>query len=171
MFVITMAGFLYAVLRHRVVDVSVFIDRTLVYGGMTALVVGILAAVNSLVEHAALGTNASLLVQVIVPLALGIVLSRVRLYLDRIVEQVFFRRKYLAEKALRRFARTVQAMKTHKICWRLRHRSSMKNWARRAWHFTCARADSMRRQASKVTFLIQKASRLTMQLLRRRAQV
>ncbi len=105
MFVITMAGFLYAVLRHRVVDVSVFIDRTLVYGGMTALVVGILAAVNSLVEHAALGTNASLLVQVIVPLALGIVLSRVRLYLDRIVEQVFFRKKYLAEKALRRFAR------------------------------------------------------------------
>ena len=105
LFVAAMASFLYAVLRHRVVGVSVFIDRTLVYGGMTALVVGILAAVNSLVEHAALGTNASLLLQVIVPLALGIVLSRVRTYLDRIVEQVFFRRKYLAEKALRRFAR------------------------------------------------------------------
>ena len=57
------------------------------------------------VEHAALGTSASLLLQVIVPLALGIVLSRVRLYLDRIVEQVFFRKKYLAEKALRSFAR------------------------------------------------------------------
>ena len=69
------------------------------------LVVGVLAAVNSLVEHAALGTNASLLLQVIVPLSLGIVLGRVRLYLDRIVEQVFFRKKYLAEKALRRFAR------------------------------------------------------------------
>ncbi len=102
---IAMAGFLYAVLRHRVVDVSVVIDHTIVYGGMTAVVVGVLAAVNSLVEHAALGTSASLLLQVIVPLALGIVLSRVRLYLDRIVEQVFFRKKYLAEKALRRFAR------------------------------------------------------------------
>ncbi len=102
---IAMAGFLYAVLRHRVMDISVVLDHTLVYGGMTALVVGMLAAVNSLVEHAALGTSASLLLQVIVPLALGIVLSRVRLYLDRIVEQVFFRKKYLAEKALRRFAR------------------------------------------------------------------
>ncbi len=102
---IAMAGFLSAVLRHRVVDVSVVIDHTIVYGGMTAVVVGVLAAVNSLVEHAALGTSASLLLQVIVPLALGIVLSRVRLYLDRIVEQVFFRKKYLAEKALRRFAR------------------------------------------------------------------
>ncbi len=99
------AAMLYAVLRHRVVDVSVVLDHTLVYGGLTALVVGVLAAVNSLVEHAALGTSASLLLQVIVPLALGIVLSRVRTYLDRIVEQVFFRRKYLAEKALRRFAR------------------------------------------------------------------
>ena len=97
-------GFLYAVLRHRVVDVSVVLDRTLVYGAITAIVVGVLAAVNSLVEHAALGTNASLLLQVAVPLALGIVLMRVRAYLDRIVERVFFRKKYLADKALRRFA-------------------------------------------------------------------
>ncbi len=103
--VLSLSGFLYALLRHRVVDVSVVLDHTMVYGGMTALVVGVLAAVNSLVEHAALGTNASLLLQVIVPLSLGIVLSRVRTYLDRMVEQVFFRRKYLAEKTLRRFAR------------------------------------------------------------------
>lgn len=97
-------GFLYAVLRHRVVDISVFLDRTLVYGTITALVVGVLAAVNSLVQHAALGTNASLLLQVAVPLSLGIVLTRLRAYLDRIVERVFFRRKYLSDKALRRFA-------------------------------------------------------------------
>ncbi|MHB8404223.1 MAG: hypothetical protein ACYDCJ_02260 [Gammaproteobacteria bacterium] len=102
---LAMLGFLYAVLRHQVVDVSVFIDRTLVYGGVTVLVVGILAAVNSIVERAALGASASLLLQVMVPLALGIVLSRVRSYADKLVEQVFFRKKYLAEKALRRFAR------------------------------------------------------------------
>ncbi len=101
---IGIVGFLYAVLRHRVVDVSVVLDRTLVYGGITALVVGVLAAVNSLVQHAALGTNASLLLQLAVPLSLGIVLTRVRMYLDRIVERVFFRKKYLADRALRRFA-------------------------------------------------------------------
>ncbi len=98
-------GFLYAVLRHRVVDVSVLLDRTLVYGAVTALVVGILAAVNGLVQHAALGTSASLLLQVAVPLSLGIVLTRVRAYMDRIVERVFFRTKYLEEKALRSFAK------------------------------------------------------------------
>ncbi|MGH8415313.1 MAG: hypothetical protein ACRESX_11340, partial [Gammaproteobacteria bacterium] len=104
-YVITMAGFLYAVLRHRMVSISVVLDRTLVYGSVTAFVVGILAAVNSLAQHAALGSNASLLLQIIVPLALGIVLGQVRNYADRFVERVFFRRKYLAEKALRRFAR------------------------------------------------------------------
>lgn len=105
MFLIGFAGFLYMVLRHRVVDVSVAIDRTLVYGGVTALVVGILAALNSVIQHAALGTSASLLLQIVVPLALGIVLGQVRNYAEKIVEQIFFRKRYLAEQALRRFAR------------------------------------------------------------------
>ncbi|MGH8397906.1 MAG: hypothetical protein ACRETA_06645, partial [Gammaproteobacteria bacterium] len=83
-------GFLYAVLRHRAVDVSVAIDRTLVYGSVTAVVIGILAAVNSIVQHAALGTSASLLLQIVVPLALGIVLGQVKNYAGRIVERVFF---------------------------------------------------------------------------------
>lgn len=97
-------GFLYAVLRHRAVDVSVAIDRTLVYGSMTAIVIGILAALNSVLQHAALGTRASLLLQIVVPLALGIVLSQIRKYANKVIEQVFFRKRYLAEKALRRFA-------------------------------------------------------------------
>lgn len=102
---VAMALFLYAILRHRVVSVSVIIDRTLVYGSVTALVVGILAAANSVVQHAALGTSASLLVEVAVPLSLGIVLSRVRFYMDLIVERVFFRTRYQVEKHLREFAR------------------------------------------------------------------
>lgn len=105
LYLLAMFGFLYAVLRHRAVDVSVFIDRTLVYALVTALVVGILAATNSLVQHEALGTGASLLVQIVVPLALGIVLGQVRNYADRFVERVFFRSRYLTGKALRRFAR------------------------------------------------------------------
>ena len=98
-------GFTYTVLRHRVVDVSVVLDRTLVYGATTALVVGIVAAMNSVALRATLGQHTGLLLQIVVPLALGIVLGRVRIYMDRIVERVFFRSKYLSEKALRAFAR------------------------------------------------------------------
>jgi len=105
-----LAGFLYAVLRLRVVDVSVFIDRALVYGGMTTLVVGVMAALNSLALRETLVPGAGFALQVLVPLSLGIVLGKVRSYLDRIVERVFFRKKYLAERALRTFARRVGHM-------------------------------------------------------------
>ena len=97
-------GFLYAVLRHRILDLAVLIDRTLVYGGVTSLVVGIIAAMNSLALRATLGESTGLLLQIIVPLALGIVLGRVRTYMDMLVERVFFRRRYLAERSLKRFA-------------------------------------------------------------------
>ncbi len=111
-FVMIMAllGFLYAVLRLRVVDISVVIDRALVYGAMTTLVVGVVAALNSLALRETLVPGAGFALQVLVPLALGIVLGRLRSYLDRLVEQVFFRGKYLAEKALKTFARRVGYM-------------------------------------------------------------
>ncbi|MGH8396649.1 MAG: GAF domain-containing protein [Gammaproteobacteria bacterium] len=105
-------GFTYTVLRHRVVDVSVVLDRTLVYGATTALVVGIVAAMNSVALRATLGEHTGLLLQVVIPLALGIVLGKVRIYMDRVVERVFFRRKYLAESALKAFARQAGHMES-----------------------------------------------------------
>jgi len=107
LFMFTFVGMAYALLRHRVVDVSIVIDRTLVYGGMTALVVGVVAAVNSIALKVALPPGAGLLLQVVVPLSLGIVLGKVRAFMDKVVEQVFFRRKYQAEQALRAFAKRV----------------------------------------------------------------
>ena len=103
--VLTTIGLAYALLRHRLVDFSVMVDRALVYGFVTTLVVGILAAVNSLVLHTALPPGAGITVQVVVPLALGIVLGRVRIYMDLVVERVFFRARYEADLLLKRFAR------------------------------------------------------------------
>ena len=105
LFQFTFVGMAYALLRHRVVDVSIVIDRTLVYGSMTALVVGVVAAVNSVALRLALPPGTGLLLQVVVPLSLGIVLGKVRAFMDRIVEQVFFRRKFQAEQSLRAFAK------------------------------------------------------------------
>lgn len=99
------SGLAYAILRHRMVDVRVVLDHTLVYGTTTALVVGVVAAMNSLALRATLGENTGLLLQIVIPLSLGIVLGKVRTYMDQVVERVFFRSKYLAERALRNFAR------------------------------------------------------------------
>jgi GAF domain len=119
--------YVYGVLRYRLVDLSIVIDRTLVYGATTTLVIGVLSAVNALAQHAALGQNTSIIIEVVVPLALGIVLGTVRKYVDAWVDRLFFRRKYKADKALRAFAercafieqeaaildRTIQELKRH----------------------------------------------------------
>jgi GAF domain len=104
LYVFSILSMAYALLRHRVVDFSIVIDRALVYGLVTTLVIGVVAAVNSLVLRLTLPAGTSLLLQVLVPLSLGIILGRVRSVLDRVVEQVFFRKKYLSEQALRDFA-------------------------------------------------------------------
>lgn len=96
--------FLYAVLMLRVVDISVVIDRALVYGLITTLVVGIVAAMNSLALRETLTPGAGIVLQIIVPLALGILLERVRTYANLFVERVFFRGRYQSEQALKTFA-------------------------------------------------------------------
>ena len=106
-YVFSILAMAYALLRHRVVPVSIFVDRALVYGLVTTLVVGVVAAVNSLALRFALPAGANLVLQVVVPLSLGIVLGRVRAVLNRVVEQVFFRKKFLSQQALRDFAERV----------------------------------------------------------------
>ncbi|MHB1616098.1 MAG: GAF domain-containing protein [Metallibacterium sp.] len=101
---IAMAGFLYAVLRHRVVDVSFVLNRALVYAATTSLVLGLFALLESLIERTTLGHDASLLLELAVPLGLGAALSTVHRRIEAVVERFFFRHQYRAEIALRRFA-------------------------------------------------------------------
>lgn len=105
-FILAVIGYTYAVLRQRLVEVRVVLNRTLVYGVITAIVVGVFAAINSVVEHATLGKGAGLLLELIVPLALGIVLGTLRKYVDTYINRWLFRRQYRAEQALNDFART-----------------------------------------------------------------
>ncbi len=101
---LAMAIFLYAILRHRVVDVKVVVSRTLVYAMTTSLVLGLFALFESLIERTTLGHRASLMLELAVPLGLGVSLSTVHRRIDTLVDRVIFRRQYREEMALRRFA-------------------------------------------------------------------
>jgi len=104
MFVLSLTGFMYAVLLHRVVNVSIVINRALVYAATTGLVLGLFALLESLIEHTALGHGASLLLELAVPLALGAGLNTVHRRIEAWVERFLFRHQYRAEAALRGFA-------------------------------------------------------------------
>ena len=104
-FLIAMTGFLYAILRHRVVDFTVVLNHALVYAATTSFVLGLFALFESLIERTALGHGASLLLELAVPLGLGVSLSTVHRRIDSTVERFVFRRQYREEVALRGFAR------------------------------------------------------------------
>ncbi len=98
-------GFTYAVLRHRLVSLRLVLNRTLVYGVITSLVVGVFAALTSLIDHFAVGRTEGALLQLLVPLSLGVTLNLIKKRLDGFVERLFFQRQYLAETALTRLIR------------------------------------------------------------------
>ena len=104
MFVLSLTGFLYAVLRHRVVDVSFVLNRALVYAATTSLVLGLFALLESVIERTTLGHDASRLLELAVPLGLGAALSTVHRRIEAFVERFLFRHQYRAETALRGFA-------------------------------------------------------------------
>lgn len=105
MFAAAMLGFLYAVLRHRVVDISVVLNRALVYAATTSLLLGLLALLESLIERTTLGRGASLMLELAVPVGLGAALSTVHRRIESTVEQLLFRRQYREDTALRGYAR------------------------------------------------------------------
>ena len=105
MFSLSMVGLLYAVLRTRLLDFSVVLNRTLVYAATTSLVLGLFALFESQIERIAMGERTSLLLELLVPLALGASLTTVHRRIDALVERLVFRRQYQQEQALRRFAR------------------------------------------------------------------
>lgn len=104
MFSLAFMGLLYGVVRTRLLDFSVVLNRTLVYAATTSLILGLFALFESLIERIAVGERASLLLDLIVPLALGASLTTVHRRIDGLVERLIFRRQYLQESMLRRFA-------------------------------------------------------------------
>lgn len=98
-------GYLYAVLRTRLVDVAFIVDRALAYTATTTLVIGAFALLENWLQQAAVGNNASLLLQGGSTLLLALVLRRVHGAVEHWVDRLFFRRQHHATGVLRQLAR------------------------------------------------------------------
>lgn len=94
----------YAVIRHRVIDVNFVVSRALVYGVLTAFLVGIFAIVDWLfierLKLARLGTIAEISVAV----AAGFWFNALHRRVDSFVDATFFRQRHRAEVQLARDA-------------------------------------------------------------------
>lgn len=103
---IALCGFTYAVLRHQLVSIRFVVNRALAYGIVTSMVVGVFTVLTMLVERNTLGEGTNRLLELLVPLLLGITLHSVKKYVDDYINKWFFRRRYRAESALNHFARS-----------------------------------------------------------------
>ncbi len=104
----------YAVIKHRVIDVSFVVSRTLVYGILTSLLVGAFALIDWLfidkLKLARLGAVAEMGVAVAGGFWFNGLHSRVDLFIDA----VFFRQRHKAEVQLARNAAALPSVTTTK---------------------------------------------------------
>jgi hypothetical protein len=101
----------FAILRYRLWDIDVLINRTLVYGSLSgilgALYAGLIIGLERLA--AAINTQASdPVVLVISTLVIFALFNPVRQRIQSIIDRRFYRRKYDAEKTLAAFSATLQ---------------------------------------------------------------
>jgi hypothetical protein len=106
------AGYSYAVLRHRVIDVGFVLNRALAYTLLTSVVVGAFTLTETIASDAALGNTESTLLKLAVPLAIGLSFNVLHKRLERAIDALFFRRRREAATALTAFAHEAEHIET-----------------------------------------------------------
>jgi hypothetical protein len=95
----------YAALSQRLVAVRVVLNRALVFGFLTASLIGVLSLLESLIERSVISKEAGLALDIAVPLLLGVSIHRIHRWGENSVERVVFRSEYRARNAILTFLR------------------------------------------------------------------
>lgn len=98
---------MYAILRRHVIDVRFAISRTVVYGLITTLIIGVIAAVDWLTSEYLKGLRIGLAIDALVTISLGVALHRMYGTIENAVDMLIYRRKHESENYLKRLAHTL----------------------------------------------------------------
>lgn len=90
----------YAVLRHRIIDVSFVISKAVVYTVLSTIVVGLFALVDLFFSHVLSESKAGLFADVALALVLGFFFNTMHNHVDRMVDSLLFRSRHRAEEHL-----------------------------------------------------------------------
>ncbi len=94
----------YAVFRLRVLDVNFVLNRALVYGLLSLGVIAFISLLDWFFSRVLAIGRFAIGVELLVTIGVGVLLDRINRATENFVESVFFRRRRLAEKHLRRAA-------------------------------------------------------------------
>ncbi|HEY7993022.1 MAG TPA: hypothetical protein VID24_02280 [Candidatus Eremiobacteraceae bacterium] len=94
----------YAVIRHRVIDVTFVISRALVYGVLTSILVVAFALVDWVLGRQLSSSGLAVVVEVGITIAFAFWLNAIHHRVDRFVDRTLFRARHLAERRIERVA-------------------------------------------------------------------
>jgi hypothetical protein len=94
----------YAVFRLRVLDVNFVLNRALVYGILSLGVVAFISTLDWFFSRVVAIGRLAIGLELLATIGIGFLLDRINHITENMVESVFFRRRRLAEKYLRRAA-------------------------------------------------------------------
>jgi|SRR5579884_257049 len=90
----------YAILRHRVLDVGFALNRTMVFGVMTALVVIVVSFVDWLTTRLLSEERLALAIEAVVTIGFGVALNWIHGRTERVIDRIVFRARHIAEKRI-----------------------------------------------------------------------
>jgi hypothetical protein len=102
-----------AILRHHLFDIDIIINRTLVYGTLTALLAlvyfGLVVVLQALTRALTGQASQSPLIVVVSTLAIAALFQPLRRHIQRIIDRRFYRSKYDAALTLAAFSATLRS--------------------------------------------------------------
>jgi hypothetical protein len=98
---------MYAVLKHRVLDVNFVLNRALVYGILSVFVIAFVSLLDWFAGHVIAGERLATGIELVLTIAIGFLLDRINRTISNAVDLIFFRDRRAAEDYLRRAARAL----------------------------------------------------------------
>jgi hypothetical protein len=105
--VIMPVSVIYAVLKHRVLDINFVINRALAYGILSVFVLAFVSLLDWSAGHLLAEGRFATGIELLATIAIGFLLDRINHWIQNVVEVVFFRERRAAEDYLRRVARAL----------------------------------------------------------------
>jgi hypothetical protein len=99
LFPVTLA---YAILKHRILDLRFVINRTIVYGVIVAVVATVISLGDWLVSRMIAESRTAIIIDALIAVALGFLLRWMHEQVERLVDRVVFRSRYLGSERLGR---------------------------------------------------------------------
>jgi hypothetical protein len=93
-------GFAYAVFARQLVSINFYVSKAAIYTIVLAVILVVFIFLERLIELAALGRTPSLILELAVPLVLGVSMRGIEHFAESVVERLLYREKLYAEQEL-----------------------------------------------------------------------